>query len=154
MSNLLICFINPQPTCDALAALISCRPIRAPNFYSTLRYFPLQKPCFACQRAWNSSARRLLTTASVNGRRTVVRPSQTVRSISDVDDDRTALFVPSTGIGKNIPCFRERHRSARRANLSASCRHVRLPRPRQLLRVGNLLRGHPFRNSVPVFFAI
>ena len=25
-SNLLICFINPQPTCDALAALISCNP--------------------------------------------------------------------------------------------------------------------------------
>jgi len=39
-SNLLICFINPQPTCDALAALISCRPHRAPNVCSTLRYFP------------------------------------------------------------------------------------------------------------------
>jgi len=28
-SNLLTCIINPQPTVDALAALLSCRPNRA-----------------------------------------------------------------------------------------------------------------------------
>jgi len=38
-SSLLICFVNPQPTCDALAALISCLPNRAHKVNSQLRYF-------------------------------------------------------------------------------------------------------------------
>jgi hypothetical protein len=46
--------------------------------------------------AGGSSARRLLTAASANGRRTVVRPLQTVRSASDADDNRTALYAPPT----------------------------------------------------------
>ncbi len=66
-SNLLICFINPQPTCDALAALISCRPHQAPNVYSTLRYFPRPESCIKDQRACGSSAHRSLADASVIG---------------------------------------------------------------------------------------
>ena len=65
--NLLICFINPQLTCDALAALISCRPYRAPNVCSTLRYFPPRKLCIKRQYACDSRARRWLGAASVNG---------------------------------------------------------------------------------------
>jgi hypothetical protein len=38
----------------------------------------------------------LLTAASVNDRRTLVRPLQTERSVSDADDNLTALYAPPT----------------------------------------------------------
>src|ERR1700730_9756466 len=80
-------------------------PSRRPCFYLAiliersnsclaLRYFPPPKPSSAPQRACDSSTRRLLAAASANGRRTVMRPLQTVRSISDADDIRTALCEP------------------------------------------------------------
>jgi hypothetical protein len=81
------------------------------QLYSTLRYFPPPKPCSARQRACDSSACRLLTAASVNGRRTVVRPLQTARSAHDADDNRTALYAPPTarftdlGMPVSLPTF-------------------------------------------------
>ena len=42
---------------------------------------------------YDSSARRSRVEASVNGYRTVMRPSQTVRPTSDADDNRTASVV-------------------------------------------------------------
>ena len=50
----------------------------------------------ARQRACDISAGRLLNATSVNGRRAVVRPLQTVRSASDVDDKQTALCASPT----------------------------------------------------------
>jgi hypothetical protein len=53
----------------------------------------------------------LLTVASVNGRRTVVRPLQKVRSASDADDNRTVLYAPPTarftdlGMSVSLPTF-------------------------------------------------
>jgi hypothetical protein len=53
----------------------------------------------------------LFNTASVNGRRAVVRLLQNVRSASDADDNRTALFMPPTarfidlGMSVSLPTF-------------------------------------------------
>jgi hypothetical protein len=40
--RIICCYASaiPQPICEALAELFSCRPHRAPIVYSTLRYFP------------------------------------------------------------------------------------------------------------------
>ncbi len=43
------------------------------------RFISVSKPCFARRRACDSSARRLLTDASVDRRRTVTRRLQTER---------------------------------------------------------------------------
>jgi hypothetical protein len=51
----------PQPICEAMAELFSCRPHRAPIVYSTIRYFPPPKSCIKRQCACGSSARRSLT---------------------------------------------------------------------------------------------
>jgi len=39
--------ISPTTCARPTAALLPCRPHRAPNVCSTLRYFPPPKPCFA-----------------------------------------------------------------------------------------------------------
>jgi len=103
--RIICCYASviPRPICEALAELFSCRPHRAPNVCSTLRYFPPPKPRVARQCTCDSSARRLLKTASVKGRRTVVHPMQDVHSASDTDDNWTALCAPhaarSTDLG-------------------------------------------------------
>jgi hypothetical protein len=51
--------------------------------------------CFTRQRACNSSARRSLADASINGCRTVAHPLQTVRSTGDDHDNRTVLWAVS-----------------------------------------------------------
>ena len=60
---------TPTTTISATGggALSRC-PHRAPNVYSTLRYFSPSKACFARQRAWDLPA-HLFTAESVNGRR-------------------------------------------------------------------------------------
>jgi len=85
----------PQPICEAMAELFSCRPHRAPIVYSTLRYFPPPKSRIKHPRACGSSARRSLADASVSHCRTVVRPLQRMRLARDADDNRTALITPS-----------------------------------------------------------
>jgi hypothetical protein len=53
----------------------------------------------------------LLTAASVDDGRTVIRPLQTERTASDADDNRTALYAPPTarftelGMSVSIPIF-------------------------------------------------
>ena len=49
------------------AALLTCLPHRAPNVYSTLRYFLPRKPCTTPQCACDCSAHRSLTAALVKG---------------------------------------------------------------------------------------
>jgi len=73
---------GPQVQILSEAVLFSCRPDRAFKVYSTLRYFPPPKPC---QCACDSCARRLVTAASVNDGRTVLRRLQTERSASNAD---------------------------------------------------------------------
>jgi hypothetical protein len=66
---------TPTTTISATGGgALTCRPNRAPNVYSTLRYFPPPKPCISRQCACDSSTRRSLTDASVNDRRTAARP--------------------------------------------------------------------------------
>jgi len=60
--------------------------------------FHSSEPCFARQRACDSSARRLRTAASVNGRRTVVRPFANSALRKRRDDNRTALCAPPTAL--------------------------------------------------------
>jgi hypothetical protein len=95
--RIICCYASaiPQPICEALAELFSCRPHRAPVVYSTLRYFPPPKSRIKHPRASGSSARRSLADASVSHCRTVVRPLQRMRLERDADDNRTALITPS-----------------------------------------------------------
>jgi hypothetical protein len=112
----------PQPqSARWQAVLFPCHPHRAPNVYSTPRYFPTPKPCITRQCACDSCALQLLIAASVNDGRSVVRPSQTERTASDADDNRTPLYA--------LPCrfrgSRLSHRSGRcidRAHLRHACR--------------------------------
>lgn len=74
--RIICCYASaiPQPICEAMAELFSCRLHRAFKAYSTLRYFVPPKPRFEPQRNCNSTAYRLRNAASVNGGRTVARP--------------------------------------------------------------------------------
>jgi hypothetical protein len=64
--------------------------------------FPDSEALHHTSIACDSCARRLITDASVNDGRTVVRPLQTERSASNADDNRTALYAPPTELGMSV----------------------------------------------------
>jgi hypothetical protein len=113
------------------AVLFSCRPNQAFKVYPTLRYFPTPKQCITRQCACDSCARRLLTVASVNHGRTVVRPLQTERSASDADDNRTALYAPPTarvtelGMSLSLPIFIQLRKDNGRRRISHLCQRTK-----------------------------
>jgi hypothetical protein len=127
--RIICCYASaiPQPICEALAELFSCRPHRAPIVYSTLRYFPPPKSRIKHPRACGSSARRSLADASVSHCRTVVRPLQRMRLERDADDNRTALITPSnarfTDLGMLVSrvTFIQQRSYDRRCRTSHSC---------------------------------
>ena len=61
---------------------------RPGQFRKLGHFFSSPESCFARQRACDSSARGSRAEESVNGYRIVLRPSQTVRSTSNADDNR------------------------------------------------------------------
>jgi len=115
---------GPQVQILSEAVLFSCRPDRAFKVCSTLRYFPPPKPC---QCACDSCARRLVTAASVNDGRTVLRRLQTERSASDADDNRTALYAPPTaqftelGMSVSLPIYIQSQKYNGRRRTSHFC---------------------------------
>ena len=62
--------------------------VRSGYFRRLGHFFSSPESCFARQRVCDSSARGSRVEASVNGYRTVLRPSQTVRSTSNANDNR------------------------------------------------------------------
>jgi len=133
-SNLLLCFINPQPTCDALAALFSCRPNRPGLFCRAhhRRCFPtLLKsiPPFAAirnsaqsessERVCGSSAYQSLSEASVNGCRTVTIPLESLLSANGNDDNWTEVRAPSTASFGQLDDVQFHFRSAKAVALRA-----------------------------------
>jgi hypothetical protein len=66
---------------------LSCDPSIADKLPTAIDFSPSAKACPACQRACDSSARRLLTVAWIDRCRRVSSPLQTVRSTSDADDN-------------------------------------------------------------------
>jgi hypothetical protein len=66
---------------------LSCDPSMADKLPTAIDFSPSAKACPACQRACDSSARRLLTVAWIDRFRRVSSPLQTVRSTSDADDN-------------------------------------------------------------------
>jgi hypothetical protein len=151
--RIICCYASaiPQPICEALAELFSCRPHRAPIVYSTLRYFPPPKSRIKHPRACGSSARRSLADASVSHCRTVVRPLQRMRLERDADDNRTALITPSNarftdlGMLASRLTFIQQRSYDRRCRTSHSCQ-IQTFRPH---RASNRLDGSRSESGKP-----
>jgi len=132
--------LDARPT----AVLLSGLPHRACKAHFTLRYFPTPTACATRQRAGDSCARRLLAAASVDRRRTVMRPLHTLRSASDADDNPTTLcaspIARSTELGRSVSLLGTwlpgvdrhvdfvEHAANRRQNFARGLIHFRLER--------------------------
>ena len=93
--RIICCYASaiPQPICEALAELFSCRPHRAPIVYATPRY-PSAEIAHQTSAGLRFLRASIAADASVSHCRTVVRPLQRMRLERDADDNRTALITP------------------------------------------------------------